>query len=310
MIDFSIIIGTYNQIHILPKVMDAFAKQTLGADRFEVILIDSESTDGTCEYISSTKFPFHVDYERTENKGKVAARNHAFQKAKGNYIFLTDADVIALPNLLKEHLAFHQTRKNSIAVGLQYIVNSPDQLDDTSRPCFRLDDKYPGCKLGWRKLVTGNASASKNIFDKIGFFCKDFAAYGYEDYELGYRIYKDKIPIIFHPSAINYHCHPVAFAEDLPRLKGSGYSAVIFYANHPDFEIWRTLGLNPVTKNFMRLFKEDSSIVSYCIRKSKINTSLGRLAKQFLIEYYYQQGVVEGQKDLKSGNLKITTRTK
>ena len=52
MIAISVIIGTYNQGHLLRKVLGGYTQQTLPSDQFEIIVADSSSTDDTAAIVA------------------------------------------------------------------------------------------------------------------------------------------------------------------------------------------------------------------------------------------------------------------
>ncbi|MFH1542572.1 MAG: glycosyltransferase family 2 protein, partial [bacterium] len=87
----SVVIGTYNQKETLKMVLVSLMNQSIPLEEYEIIVVDSSSTDGTAEMAGE----FKVKYIRVENKGKSAARNKGIAEAKGEIILLTDADMIA-----------------------------------------------------------------------------------------------------------------------------------------------------------------------------------------------------------------------
>ena len=71
----SIVLGTYNQLETLKIVLSEYEKQTINTELFEVIVVDSTSTDGSVEFFSQYKPRFNFRFHSQENKGKAAARN-------------------------------------------------------------------------------------------------------------------------------------------------------------------------------------------------------------------------------------------
>jgi glycosyltransferase involved in cell wall biosynthesis len=59
-IQLSVVIGCYNQLDALKKVLPQFAKQTRSKSDFEVILVDSTSTDGSLDFYQSYKAEFNL----------------------------------------------------------------------------------------------------------------------------------------------------------------------------------------------------------------------------------------------------------
>ena len=298
---FSVVIGSFNQLHTLIKVLEGFAHQTLPANKFEVIVVDSSSTDNTSLYCNETEFPFTFRYIRIPNEGKVKARNIGINEASGNWIFLTDADVIPHPFLLEKHLQAQQKfSRDVVIVGQQIVINSLDQIE-RGKLCFK-HRKRPWQRLSWRHLVTGNLSITKSLLVSLGGFAKEFLYYGYEDYELGWRIAKKKIPIIYCPQAINFHYHPITFAKQLPRCYQAGRGAVIFWRKHPSLYLKYHLGINPIATWFYSKLGNNSYLVECLKQKAFLEkrSLLIKLARKILQEIYYHNGIKDELKEVKN----------
>lgn len=263
MTNLSVVIGTYNQKDSLKLVLDSFFKQT--NKDFEIIIVDSMSKDGTEKMVRTGQCP--VRYIRQENNGKTAARNRGIKEAKGEIILLTDADMIADPALVEEHIKAHENRPNACFEGTTYNFKSiPYPLypipSQNIEPYIK-QRLRTGQRLKWAYFLSGNLSIKKETIVKAGMFDEDFKSYGWEDIELGYRLNKMKVPLFYLPSAKNYHYHFVTDTDMVARKYNMGKSAAIFYKKHPNFEIKMYLGMNPIAmaiynflKNHPNLFKK------------------------------------------------------
>jgi GT2 family glycosyltransferase len=95
--------------------------------------------------------------------------------------------------------------------------------------------------------LTGNASVRRDDLLAVGCFDEDFTGYGHEDLELGYRLARSGVQILYDPEAVNYHWHPVGFSEQVGRMELAGVSTVRFYRKHPDFTVKANLGMTSVS---------------------------------------------------------------
>jgi glycosyltransferase involved in cell wall biosynthesis len=271
----SVVIGTYNQRGVLQKTLESLFNQTLPPQEYEIVLVDSFSTDGTDRMIETLKPTCRLNYLRTDNFGKSYARNIGIRAAKGEIIFLTDADMEADQNLLQVHVLAHQQKPGKAFEGL--TIN-PD-----GKPYIK--QKFqPGQFLNWSYFLTGNLSIAKETLLSAGLFDEKFRGYGWEDLELGYRIHKMGIKLIYLTTAVNYHRHPVTDEDMLKRKYEMGRSAAYFYQKHPNLEIKIFLGMNPVAMGIFRFLQSHPNLVE------KINN------QYMLEEYYYRLGLTEALK--------------
>jgi len=98
----SIIIPTYNRLHVLPRALDSVLAQTF--QDFEIIIVDDASTDATAAYIDSLDEP-RLRYLRHEtNQYAAGARNTGLDAANGEFIAFLDSDDRWLPHKLAAQL--------------------------------------------------------------------------------------------------------------------------------------------------------------------------------------------------------------
>lgn len=269
----SVIIGTYNQRDVLKKTLESLFHQTLSPERYEILLIDSSSNDGTDTMIESLTPTCRFDYVRVENRGKTAARNLGIKKAVGEIIFLTDADMEAEPKLLAEHLLAHE---NGPPASFEGLTINPDGQPYIKKARLRFRQK-----LAWSYFLTGNLSLRKETLLVAGLFDEQFQGYGWEDIELGYRLHLMKVPLYYLPTAVNHHHHPVSAEGMLRRKFDTGRSAALFYRKHPNLTIKLFLGMNPLAMGIYRLIKALPACRPW----------LGQYLRE---EYEYRRGLEEG----------------
>jgi GT2 family glycosyltransferase len=248
-IRLSVVIPTYNRLDTLRHVIPALVGQDLRPNDYEIVVADSNSTDGTAAYLAEVaREAPHLRHLPGPYSGRAGARNAGIAAARGEYVLFTDADIIAAPDLLSAHLARHASGRKAI-IGCEVQVATFDeylrkrvqsQLDDTLHPPHRK-------RLTWLYFMTGNCSLRRADLDAVGRFDEAFTGYGHEDLELGYRVQRAGIPIEYAPEAVNYHWHPVPFEEQQGRMELAGRSTVRFFRKHPTFDVRLRLGMTPLS---------------------------------------------------------------
>lgn len=227
----SVIIPTCNRAKILQKTLNAYAQQTAREQILEILVIDDGSTDETSEMVSrlAATCSIPVLCFRQENKGPAAARNRGIREARGELILLGDDDVIPVPTMVAEHLSWQDRYPDpSIAiVGSIFCspeVNPTPLMKWWGLNGLRFDPPFMkrGHDVSWAAGLFLNTSAKVAFFRENGLFDERFRAYGYEDVELGYRLVKKGLRMIYNPDAIGYHYKQISFSDMCRRVKTMG----------------------------------------------------------------------------------------
>ncbi|NCN26053.1 glycosyltransferase [bacterium] len=90
-IDVSCIITNWNNGHYLSRAIRSCLKQSLGRDKYEIIVIDDASTDSSLDVIESFKDKI-VSVKLDQNVGVAEASNIGIKQALGKFIVRVDAD--------------------------------------------------------------------------------------------------------------------------------------------------------------------------------------------------------------------------
>jgi dolichyl-phosphate beta-glucosyltransferase len=146
---FSLVIPAYNEAQRLPAVLDA-ARAYLDAefaDRYEVLVVDDGSRDGTAELLDglAVGWPQLRVVTHPTNRGKGAAVRTGMLEARGQYLLFADADG-ATPWVEERRL------RAAIEAGAEVAVGSR-LLDDAAQR--RPDRRWGGRLFAWlvRRLV-------------------------------------------------------------------------------------------------------------------------------------------------------------
>jgi len=239
MTDISVVIPTVNREKILRRVIEGLIKQTYPADRFEVVVVDDNSTDGTQDTVKELRqIHNNIRYikQLPGKKGPAAANNLGIRNATGDFILFINDDVIPDMHMLEEHMKYHNKYQNITVQGKVINTSSLDELD-------KRHDGYSGgySKLSFGYFTTWNCSIRKELLIKAGMFDEDFINLCWEDVELGLRLRKLGTRQKYNGKAFGYHYRSEFSMKQLARVReksiNMGKNAMIYYKKHPNLEV-------------------------------------------------------------------------
>ncbi len=122
---FSIVIPTLNGYRTLELALRCLEAQTLSRDRFECLVVDDGSTDGTPALLDRYRPGIHLRYfVHPANLGRSQARNTACAQAEGDVLIFLDADMLPEPDWLANYDAvFAQTPSLDVVSGGRYHIH-------------------------------------------------------------------------------------------------------------------------------------------------------------------------------------------
>ena len=241
--ELSVIVPTRDRPQSLARVLAALTRQSLAADRFEVLVVDDGSAIEVVPQAPADGWPFRLQVLRQPHRGLAAARNHGAEAAAGGILCFLDDDVEPTAEWLVEHRRAHSTLKGRVAT-----VGALPFGDRTPRDCFTwfLDrrghydlyvrpHKYPGGAPPLPPL-NGNSSVRREDFFEVGGYDTELGPYGGEDLEIGYRLRRAGVTFHYCPTAIGYHQHGKGFPEFCRDLEASGQAMARVLDKHPELE--------------------------------------------------------------------------
>ena len=288
--EISVVVPTYNRLETLAPVLPTLLAQDLAPSEFEVLVCDSNSTDGTAEFLARV----HAEHPNVRHlpgaySGRAAARNAGIDAAVGEVVLFNDSDIFASPDLLSTHLRHHRARQKIAVVGLEVQVKDyRDYLYKRDHPQERGSLHRPTRKtLPWLYFLTGNASVRREDLLRVGRFDESFTGYGHEDLELGYRLERAGMTILYEPNAINYHCQDVPHDDQKEKMRLAGRSTVRFYRKHPDFAVQLNLGMTPVSLGLHSVLEHMPGVLAFFDARS----TRSKFARDVVQQYHYVSGV-------------------
>jgi glycosyltransferase involved in cell wall biosynthesis len=122
----SVIVAVKNEERYVGKCIDSLRNQNYPADKYEIIVVDGFSTDGTWEILQELKKQNPGLKILRDPKNAAAGRNIGIRNAKGEYVAFIDAVAVAAHDWLDQIKSAFE-KSNAAGVG------GPDFLPQTAR---------------------------------------------------------------------------------------------------------------------------------------------------------------------------------
>lgn len=234
-VDISVVIPTFNRAAVLRRTLLLYERQQAMNVRFEVLVVDDGSSDGTPALLDAMarelRYPMRW-FSLPGNAGPSAARNRAIGEARGRLLFFTGDDILPDERLLAEHLEWHDQRHPASHVGVLGQVQWAEELRLT--PFMRWLEAS-GTQFGYGRLAHGDAvdygylytsnvsvkrdfvAATNERFDERLRFC--------EDSEWGLRLARKGFELRYNAQARGAHLHLTTVDSSMRRMRALGQAA-------------------------------------------------------------------------------------
>lgn len=205
----SVIIPTYNRDEPLRKTLKSLFAQNY--PDFEIIVIDQSDKEFPKKEEFLRRWATKIRYFKLEEKSIPKAINLGVEKARGEIVFLTDDDILADKNLLKEHIARYN---NAQVSGVQGRVVTPGQKEEPNFLGVGRISPWGTVAGGFsskipqevKNVIGCNVSFRKEIFKKVGGVEENFVGNALRwETDLALRVIRAGGKIVFEPKAEIIH---------------------------------------------------------------------------------------------------------
>lgn len=244
----SIVIVNYNVKDLILTCIRSLYQFCGNAGDFEIIVIDNQSIDGSCQAIR-TEFPGVILMENSENEGFPKANNQGFSIAKGDYIFMLNPDTEFQENSIEKLRQFLEDNKTvgivapgllntdgthqssvwrypslfSIFCEFHYLTSllkRKNYLDKDFTKQFEAES-FSGAAIFFRK----------SILDEIGNL--DETMFWIEDVEFCYRAVQNGIKCVYSPETkIIHHIGQSAKKNYTISISNQVFNKIKFFNKH------------------------------------------------------------------------------
>lgn len=285
-----------------------------GAEAYEAVVVDDGSEEDVLGYIKEVNSNYPLNYihlDRTPGSCRSRSRNYGIKAARGRYVIFIDDDMVVGKDYLKQLDRYYQYSQDLVIVGTR--VNCPVDMLETLEPgeikkmaftdehaVEMLEERHVAFnslsynlaaqQYPWMMTSTCNLVVPRKQLMRIGGFDETFLKWGFEDMELGYRLYKNKAGIVVNSRLTTFHQdHPAApeggnnFNHFVKKCRE------VFHCINP-VQLMTVYGQNTDDPALLKTFRSYRGDIT--ARKTVTLTGAGELetVKQTILEYSEQKG--------------------
>lgn len=236
LIELSVIIPAYNRKDALKKCILSLINQDCPQERYEIIVVDDGSSDGTATMMAALvqQYP-SIRYIQRSHQCPAATRNAGIKESIGTIIAFTDNDCIPASDWIRNIIEAHHLHKNVLAIGGLTSVNSHNIKAEVSQflsdgaISVNINDKreyifFPTCNVSFKR------EHLKETFSEL------FPLPAGEDLEFFWRIFKKGNKFFFDEKLKVFHnCHPnfKSFLKQAYMYGRGNYLVQYLHQDHP-----------------------------------------------------------------------------
>lgn len=239
-----VVIGRNEGLRLL-HCLASIAEMSYPKEQYEVIYVDSESTDDSVQIALSRGV--NVLRFFSPRLSAAAARNFGLKSAKGSYILFLDADCMIAPKFVEKALSFFDSPEIAIVSGeLQEL--DPDS--NIYKKVFGLD-----WDISDRNFCGGNALVRRSVLEEIGGY--DDSLIAGEEPEMCQRLQASGYRVKHIPELMAIHDLNIqAFSQYWRRCFRSGYAYASVSSSHQSRQtaFWAWESRHNLLKGFLMIF--------------------------------------------------------
>ncbi|MCV9951025.1 glycosyltransferase family 2 protein [Paenibacillus sp. BT-177] len=222
----SIIIPTYNGLHLLKPCIEAIRTHTIDAP-YEIIVVDNASNDGTDDFCASERL---ISVRLPENRGFPAACNMGLRLASGDQFVILNNDVTVTRGWLSNMLAALHSESTVGLVGpvTNYIsgIQQIHGIEGDFASCLRYAEQNnvsnPSRWQEVKRLVGFCLLFRRELLERIGWLDERFSPGHYEDDDYclrarvhGYKLLMCNDCFVYHQGNASFSRSETSWLEEL-----------------------------------------------------------------------------------------------
>ena len=249
----------------------------------------SDSTGEVCERLSDD---LELRYLRIENSGISAAKRLGLFAARAPLVLFFDDDDLADPRLLEAHLETHREHPEVNVAVLGYttwaaeieVTPLMNYVTEIGQLLFSYPSIEDGQVLDYTYFWGGRSSCKRSLLAEQGSFDQELPAM--EDIELGFRLAKHGLKVVYTSAARSFMVRPVTFDEFARRSTKRGRAMWLYNAKHDDPEVRRYCGVAEALRRWPEMVPALAEKVEQVRALERRNEAEGGLSEEELGELH------------------------
>ena len=257
----SVIITAYNCEKELILCLEHLYQQDLPKKEWELIVLDDGSQKRLSQALNTLQFLKEMNFKfiflprelpRTGPKDHRfragIARNLGAKQARGKNLLFLDADILIPAHYISSVCQLMKTNKVIQHPRYHLSPSAPSNYKDINKAqhtfikfndywenFYKTAENWNKKKLPWKYISTNTLCLKAKLFKQVGAFRKNYTCWGFEDTDLGYRLYQSGIKFKLSPIETYHLFRPSEFSNsETLRQELLGISALTFFHNTHD----------------------------------------------------------------------------
>lgn len=191
----TVVMPIRNESRFIKETLMQITSQDYPCDRYEIIIADGMSDDGTREIVLTLSHEYpQIKLLDNQKRLSSAGRNIGFKNGKGDFFIVVDGHCYIPDNQLLRNVADCFEKSGADCLGRPQPLDPPGLTDfqksvalaRASRLGHGGDSMIFGEFEGFASPVSNGAAYARHVFEKIGYVDENFDAA--EDVEFNYRV--------------------------------------------------------------------------------------------------------------------------
>lgn len=199
----SFVIPAYNADRWISKAIWSCRNQTI--KQIEIIVVNDGSTDGTKDILDwhAKEDPRVKVIHMPDNQGVPRCRNTGNKAAQSDFIFVLDADDMAMRNRVKDSLTAFQLKGCDLVHGSFFIIDDMGTVK-TKMVCRPFDPEISK-KDGTNYICHSTVAYTHKLADEVPYEWEKFGALGIDDWRFEWDAWKKGAKFYFLKGPLSYY---------------------------------------------------------------------------------------------------------